>query len=305
LPPLRGVVHAAGVLDDSLISEQQWARVRSVWSPKVGGAWHLHRRLDDDALDFFVMFSSATAVLGSPGQSIYAAANACLDALAHERAARGLRAISINWGPWADSGMAASRQSADQARWARQGWTLIPPAQGAELLARFLGDSSAQRAVFPVDWSQALGGVEPPPFLSEVSGPDVSAEIERFDLVAAVRAGADERRNLVEAYVSGLVTQVLSIAEIDKDERIAQRGLDSLMALELRNAVERDTGVSIRAVAVLEASVRELAGEIAELLPLSKTASDAILAKIDDLSDDEVAALLASLDVAPLTKVTR
>ena len=305
LPPLRGVVHAAGVLNDSVISEQGWAHVRSVLSPKVGGAWHLHRLLDDAPLDFFVLFSSAAAVLGSPGQSIYAAANACLDALAHERAARGQRAISINWGPWAESGMAATRQTTDRARWARQGWTLLPPAQGGELLAGFLRDGASQRAVLPVDWGQALGSGEPPAFFSEVSRPDHTPKIEGFDLVAALRADGIERRNLVEVYVGGLVMRVLSIIEIEADEPITQRGLDSLMALELRNAVERDTGVSIRAVALLEgASVRSLAAQIAGLLPLSKAASDAILAKIDQLSDDEVAALLASLDAPPVTKVT-
>ena len=305
LPPLRGVVHAAGVLDDSVISEQRWERVRSVLSPKVQGAWLLHRLLDDTPLDFFVLFSSAAAVLGSPGQSIYAAANACLDAVAHERAARGQRAISINWGPWAESGMAATRQTADRARWARQGWTLLPPKQGAELLAGFLSESSPQRAVLPVDWSQALGPGEPPPFLSEVSRSDSAPTVERFDLVAALRAGAIERRNLVEEYVAGLVMRVLSVIDLEPEEPIAQRGLDSLMALELRNAFERDTGVSIRAVALLDgASVRSVSRHIADLLPLSKTASDAILARIDQLSDEEVTALLASLDPPSVTKVT-
>jgi acyl transferase domain-containing protein len=303
LPPLRGVVHTAGVLDDSVISEQRWDRVATVLSPKVGGAWHLHRLTSDTPLDFFVLFSSAASVLGSAGQSIYAAANACLDALACERVARGQRAISVNWGPWAESGMAATRQAADQARWAREGWTLIPPRQGSELLARFLGDAAPQRAVFPVDWGQALGSGDPPPFLSEVEISAPESMGVGFDLIAALRADAGAREHLIEEYVSDRVRRVLSIADIDVEEPISQRGLDSLMALELRNAFERDTGVSLRAVALLDgASIRGLARQMAHQLPLAN--ADAILAKIDELSDEDVAGLLARLDVPPVTKVT-
>jgi acyl transferase domain-containing protein len=296
LPPLRGIVHAAGVLDDSLISEQRWDRAAGVLSPKVAGAWHLHQLIADTPLDFFVLFSSSAAVLGSPGQCIYAAANACLDALAHQRAARGQRAISVNWGPWADGGMAATRQAADQARWARQGWTLIPPATGGRLLIDLLQDSSPQRAVFPVDWSQALGSGEPPAFLSEIPFLP-GATVAGFDLVRALRAEGEERQGLVEAYVSGQVRRVLSVTEVTADEPIARLGLDSLMALELRNVFERDTGVALKVVGLMDgASVRSLARQIGAQLPMSQRASDAILAKIDELSDHEVSALLASLD---------
>lgn len=297
LPPLAGVVHAAGVLKDRLIADQRRDDIAAVWAPKVGGAWHLDTLLADTPLEFFVLFSSAASVLGSPGQSIYAAANACLDALASARTARGQRAISINWGPWAESGMAATRQAADQARWERQGWTLLPRREGGELLGRLLADRRSQRCVFPVDWNKALGNAPRPAFLADINlavGPQTETA---FDLVGALRAGSEERQQLLKVYVSGRVTRVLSISDIDPDETIAALGLDSLMALELRNAFERDTGVSFRAVELMDgATVRSLAGRIAERLALSGHASDAILARIDELSDDEVSTLLASLD---------
>src|SRR5690606_30530681 len=107
MPPLRGVIHSAGVLDDGALLQQSWSRFRTVMAPKVVGSWHLHQLTRHLPLDFFVLFSSGAAVLGSPGQSNHAAANAFMDALAHCRRAQGLPAVSINWGPWAEVGAAA------------------------------------------------------------------------------------------------------------------------------------------------------------------------------------------------------
>src|SRR5262249_10681902 len=134
LPPLRGVVHAAGVLDDGVLVQQTRERFARVLGPKAQGAWHLHRLTEDAPLDPFVLFSCASALLGSPGQANYVAANAFLDALAHHRRARGLPALSINWGPWSGGGMAAGtarRRGAgsDGVRW-------ITPERGRALLAR-------------------------------------------------------------------------------------------------------------------------------------------------------------------------
>src|SRR4029077_10295715 len=107
-PPIRGVVHAAGVLQDRLLVQLDAAAMTAVFRPKATGTWLLHRLLHDDPLDFFVLFSSAGSVLGQPGQGNYAAANAFLDALAHHRRAQGQPALSINWGAWAGKGFADS-----------------------------------------------------------------------------------------------------------------------------------------------------------------------------------------------------
>ena len=108
MPPLAGVIHAAGTLDDGALLQQNWQRFERVLAPKISGAINLHRATRAIPLDFFVSFSSVSSLFGSRGQSNYAAANAYLDAFAHYRRAEGLPALTINWGPWADAGMAAS-----------------------------------------------------------------------------------------------------------------------------------------------------------------------------------------------------
>ena len=108
-PPLRGVLHASGVLDDGVLLQMDRERFARALAPKVQGAWNLHEATRDAPLDFFVLFSSVSCLLGSPGQGNYAAGNAFLDALAHYRRGLGLPALSVNWGPWAGAGMAAAR----------------------------------------------------------------------------------------------------------------------------------------------------------------------------------------------------
>ena len=120
-PPLRGVLHAAGVVDDGMLTGLSVERFAPVMAPKVRGTWNLHVQTANSPLDFFVMFSSGAALLGSPGQANYAAANTFMDALAHRRRARGAHALSINWGSWAGVGMAAgsvSRIAGDGSPWA-------------------------------------------------------------------------------------------------------------------------------------------------------------------------------------------
>ena len=106
LPPLAGVAHLAGVIDDALLPQQTLERFRTTLAPKSFGAWHLHRLTKDDELEFFIVYSSGTSVLGSPGQANYATANAMLDGLVAYRKAQGLPATGVNWGPWANGGMA-------------------------------------------------------------------------------------------------------------------------------------------------------------------------------------------------------
>src|SRR5262249_9402991 len=107
MPPLKGVIHAAGIIDDGLLSQQSWERFEVVMAPKVQGAWNLHEATKSMNLDFFVMFSSLASLLGSAAQASYAAANAFLDALAHRRRLLGLHGLSVNWGSWAAGGMTA------------------------------------------------------------------------------------------------------------------------------------------------------------------------------------------------------
>ena len=156
-PPLRGVVHCAMVLDDGILMNQTAERFRGVLAPKVAGAWNLHELTRDIPLDFFLLFSSAAALLGSPGQSSYSAANAFLDSLAEYRRSLGLPGLSINWGPWSGMGtVARSHQDGGTrdlvGRIRDRGIQLISPRQGLQVLEQLLADSPGQVAVLPGNW---------------------------------------------------------------------------------------------------------------------------------------------------------
>ena len=157
--PLHGVVHAAGVLADGLLPQQSTATFAQVMAPKVAGSWYLHQFLQQapaGTLDFFVAFSSIASTLGAPGQSNYAAANAFLDALMYQRHAQGLPALVINWGPWADVGMAAELRERDRQRLQQQGMRFLPPAAGVATFAQLLQQSAPPTAVITFDWSHWL-----------------------------------------------------------------------------------------------------------------------------------------------------
>src|SRR5437762_5499904 len=158
LPPLRGLIHAAAVLDDGVLLRQDALRFRKVMAPKINGAWNLHVLTAHLELDFFVLFSSAATLLGLPGQSNYVAANEFLDVLAHYRRRLGLSALSINWGTWSEVGMAASRTGASPVptseRLALRGMSSLTPQQGLDALTYLLSQDRPQVAVMSVDWPQ-------------------------------------------------------------------------------------------------------------------------------------------------------
>ena len=135
---IRGIIHAAGILDDSAIQNMTWEQMENVLQPKVAGAWNLHNLTKDTNLDFFILFSSAVSLLGSPGQANHVAANTFLDSLAHYRHSLGLPAMSINWGTWSNIGAAAEKQA--DTRMSQLGVNAIAPEQGIAILERlFLG----------------------------------------------------------------------------------------------------------------------------------------------------------------------
>ncbi|HEX9597730.1 MAG TPA: SDR family NAD(P)-dependent oxidoreductase, partial [Anaerolineales bacterium] len=149
---LRGVIHAAGVMDDAILLRQSWPRFKQVMSPKVTGTWNLHALTRDLALDFFVCFSSVASLLGSPGQGNYASANAFMDALIHYRRRLGLPGLSINWGPWESIGMASRMDKRDLIRLATQGVKAITQVQGIASMEYLLGQMTVQAGVLCIDW---------------------------------------------------------------------------------------------------------------------------------------------------------
>ncbi|XXY48825.1 SDR family NAD(P)-dependent oxidoreductase [Sorangium sp. So ce269] len=280
LPPLRGIVHAAAVLDDGVLLRLDAARLSAVLRPKVHGAWNLHAQTLGRRLDFFVMFSSAASLLGSPGQGNYAAGNAFLDALAHHRRAAGLHGLSVDWGPWAEVGLAAAAANRGE-RLSMRGVASMTPAQGLEALERLLAEDAAQVGVLPLDvrqWREFYLTAAQSPFLSQLTAGEVGAAAPRRSDVRASLAAADPaaRRGLLEAYLKEQVGRVLHLSpdEIDIDRPLGTLGLDSLMGLELRNRLE--IGLALRLPATLAwtyPTVAALAAHLGRKLELEAAAA--------------------------------
>ncbi len=253
IPDLRGIIHAAGVLDDGVLAEQTWQRCAVVIAPKAKGAWHLHQLTQTLPLDFFVLYSSAAALLGSPGQASYAAANAFLDALAHHRRAMGLPALSINWGPWDEGGMASRVNDRQRQRWDDQGMGAIPADRGDELLGQLLGGDAIQAGVLPIFWPRFLRtftGLAEPSWLSvlarEAGIDSASPKAGPSEFLRRYRATPEEERHdLLVQFLLERTAEVLRLAPgrtPGPRSRFFEVGMDSLMAIELRNRLQATFG---------------------------------------------------------------
>lgn len=265
-PGLRGVIHAAGVLDDGVLANQTRDKFVSVMRPKADGAWRLHLALETHGIrpDFFVLYSSLSAMFGSAGQGNYVAANAFLDSLARYRRARGLVATSIGWGAWSDVGMAA--RGSTVARAGAQGLKPLSPSDGLAALNHLLRSGVAHVGVAPIDWSllaEQLRGGAVPSLLKDLvasankrdpgSSGSQARRTQRIDfgqLDATTRLAelvTVVRREL--ATVLGLTGTIDSIAP---DQPFSTLGLDSLTAVELRNRLQQAVGQSVKATAAFE-----------------------------------------------------
>jgi myxalamid-type polyketide synthase MxaE and MxaD len=254
LPPLRGIVHAAGVLEDRTLQEmgeeQFWKPIR----PKVLGAWNLHAASRSLSLDFFVMYSSAAALLGSPGQGNYAAANAFLDALAHRRVALGLPAMSLQWGAFSEVGLAAAQENRGE-RLSHRGIESFTPDEGTALLSRLLSRPRAEVGLLRMSvrqWVEFYPRAAAAPFLAglrEEEGRAGHMKIAgRFrETLEALSPG--ERRPALERHVLECLARVLRLPAERIDTRAPFRGygMDSLMSLEIRNRLEPSLGLTLSA----------------------------------------------------------
>ncbi|MEW2378348.1 type I polyketide synthase [Micromonospora sp. NPDC047812] len=258
---LAGVVHTAGVLDDGVVEGLTAERLGAVLAPKVSAGWFLHEATASLDLDLFVVFSSVAGVLGSPGQSAYAAGNAFLDGLAVWRRQLGLPAVSLAWGMWDTPGMAASLDEADRARSTRGGVTAMSAETGLRLFdAALTADRPALvPAVIDVAALRAAAGAGlVPPMLRNLVGATTTRRQAGQGTTWASRISgltADEARAQIDVLVRGLVAQVLGhggAEAVPADRAFRELGFDSLTAVDLRNRVNAATGLRLPSTLVFD-----------------------------------------------------
>lgn len=246
MPPLRGVVHAAGVLDDATIEYLSPKRFERVMRPKLLGALHLDAVTAHLPLDFFVVFSAAAAWLGSAGQANYAAANAALDGFAQARHAKGSPTLSIAWGRWR-GGMAAGQVNA---YWEKRGISAVAASNGFAALFDLLDLDVASAAVMPVDWSRyaaswGSGRDDTSEFLAAVRSVAREAETvtaTKGRLADLIAVPGDQRRAALGALLESVLRRIIGLPAsqiVDPRTPLRDLGMDSLMTVELRNAIGR------------------------------------------------------------------
>jgi len=319
MPPLKGVLHAAMVLKDCLIQNLTDERVYEVWAPKVIGAWNLHKLTQDRDLDCFVLFSSLASVFGNGGQANYASANAFLDSLVYYRKAHGLPAVAISWGFLGQVGWVANHEEIAE-RLESQGVASFTPKQALSLLGRFIRDEPAHVGVMRMDWrlwgqsqasvSRRFGQL----VREETEGAEESLSGGSSVRQQLIAAGAAERVELMQTHLAAQVARVLGadLEKLDVDRPLTELGLDSLMAVELRNWIEGDLRLSLPTVELMRGpTVAQLAEILVEQLgkphavqtessttdQVRDTEPNSKSDKIDvaELSDDEVDALLQEM----------
>lgn len=272
--PLRGIIHAAGVIDDTTLDGLSEARFTTVFAPKVRGAWHLHQQSQSDALDFFVLFSAGAALLGSPGQGNYAAANAFLDSLADVRRLEGRPVLSISWGPWADVGMAAGLDAEKRARIESLGMKAIAPGHGVRALGLAMMQDSPHIGVLPADWdavAAAFHGAALTSFVSELrtaSSKPAGREAASSLLTTLKACPPADQNAVVVDFLEIEVRRILSLAEgdeLDPMQGFFDMGMDSLTAVEFTRALRRRIGRDLPATLVYDhPSLQELAPHVLE-----------------------------------------
>ena len=246
LPPLGGVTHSVGVLSDAALTNQNWESFEKVLWPKILGGWHLHRATVDRDLDFFILFSSRVGVMGNPGQANHAAANAFLDQLAGHRRALGLPAQAIAWGAWSEIGEAAEQKERIERRRAALGGRWFTPQQGLKALENLVRQDATTSVVMSMDWSVFAEAVaDRPPLLEDLLSATAEGKTDTAaasgDLLSRLRQTPVAARE--ELLVSFLQQEVQAVLRLPSKPAptvgFFDLGMDSLMAVELRNRLNR------------------------------------------------------------------
>ena len=308
---LCGVIHCANVLDDAPVGRLTWDRFETVLRPKALGAWHLHQATIFHSLDFFVLFSSWAAIAGTRGGANYAAANVALDSLAHQRHHQNLPALSLDWGAWADIGWAA-RVGATIPTW--PGFDAMQPKQALKAMSSAMRYArSPQLAIAPIDWLRlaAAFGRSSARVWSDLIKPNRLRVAPTSDTAASVaKAIADSSpstvRPTVVSQLQRMAADLLGVDDhspwIDPDKPLQDLGLDSILAVDLRNTLARVLGEALPATLLFDhPTINRLADySIGVILPKQAAAApkpgheagDDLLALIEGLTEDEVDARL-------------
>jgi len=299
---LAGIFHCASVLDDGVLSLQSAERFDRVLRSKIDSTWLIHEQTLDLNLDLFVLFSSATAILGAPGQANYAAANAFLDSFAHYRRSTGRAALAINWGAWAEIGLAARMSS--PANLAKQGIKAIPPGVALTSLGQALRHHGPQLGIFDIDWRTYQAHKKPTAFLTEfqqepANQPRQEASASLLNEIAG--ANIEQRTALIVKLIEQNIVTVLSLPKsknIDRKQGFLDMGMDSLTAVELKNRLSRALTVSLPATLAFDypnanGLANYLLTKVNEQWPLveekQQESSDFDTQAIEQLSDQEAA----------------
>nr|WP_320010985.1 type I polyketide synthase [uncultured Desulfobulbus sp.] len=253
MPPLAGIVHAATVIDDGLIRTMDEAQIQKVMGPKVLGAYNLHQLTLEQALDFFILFSSATTLFGNPGQGNYVAANSALEALAHERREAGLAATCVRWGAIEDVGFLARNTEIRDALQGRMGGSTIESTAALEILENLLLTNRSGFGVMEIDWralSRFLPSASSPKFmeLARTSGKGDADDGDADALQRMLEELSEEE--LLQVCIDMLrseVAEILRMApdKLDPTRSMYDMGLDSLMGVELVGALESRFGIRL------------------------------------------------------------
>ena len=266
-PPLRGVVHAASAIDDRLAGDIDLAAIDPILRPKLGGALALDALTRGDPIELFLLFSSATTLLGAPGQGVYVAANMALEGLARRRRAAGKPALAIAWGPIEDVGYLADRPEIRDTLARRLGAKPTPAAQALAGLPEMIASGLPVVGLADASWTEARRflPVLASPLFSEVrakAGPSMTDEA-LADRLAEM--GQDAALDLLRTVVAEEAARILRLPSggVDPMRPLSQLGMDSLMAVELRLALESRLRIDLPLVSLAEGtSVASIAARL-------------------------------------------
>ncbi|MBK9331724.1 MAG: SDR family NAD(P)-dependent oxidoreductase [Ignavibacteria bacterium] len=302
--PVKGIIHSAGLLDDGILLNQTAGKFKKVFSPKVTGAWNLHELTKECELDFFIMYSSVASLFGSAGQANHSAANAFLDSLSFYRKSRGLPALSINWGVWSEIGSAADK-GADKIE-KIPGLGLIDPKRGIRALDSIFSSGRSQVGIFPMDWNKFTGKFKNSftkyfAVHEKTQTPETEINIEESFTARLEAADDQEQMDLLINYFKEVISEIMGLdtSDLDNEQPLNTIGLDSLMAIELKNKVNMELGVDLNLVRYMEETgIIHLAAELKEQLPkIISSAGRETVNSVSDISEEEKARdLLSNLD---------